>query len=311
MKTKVILAGGTGTMGRILQDHFAQNGNEVVVLTRRPAVQQNPNARMVLWNARTAGGWQAELEGTAVVINLAGRSVDCRYNQRNKDLILNSRVDATRVLGEAIARCAEPPPLWVNLSSATVYRHAEDRPMDEATGELGTDFSPQVVLAWEKEFFKQQRAGVRQVAVRCAMVFSNGGGAFPRFADLVRVGLGGHHGSGRQYVSWVHEADVARFFQWLIDTPTIDGIINLAAPNPLPERDLMRALRERLKPVVAFNIPEWMLGIGAFFLRTETELVLKSRRVVPTRARNMGYTFKHENITSALDDLVRIQNPLP
>lgn len=309
MKAKVILAGGTGTMGRILQNHFVAHGNDVVVLTRRPADKQNPKVRMVQWNGRTAGAWAAELEDAAVVINLAGRSVDCRYDQRNKDLILHSRVNATRVLGEAIARCAVPPQLWINLSSATVYRHAEDRPMDEATGELGTDFSPQVVLAWEKEFFKHPRAGVRQVAVRCAMVFSNGGGAFPRFAALVRMGLGGHHGSGNQFVSWVHEADVARFFQWLVDTSKVDGIINLAAPNPLPEQDLMKALRQRLKPIVAFNIPEWMLGIGAFFLRTETELVLKSRRVVPARALALGYTFKHEDIHSALDDLLRAQKP--
>lgn len=311
MKTKIILAGGTGTMGRILQDHFAARGHEVVVLTRRPAMQQHPKVRMVLWDGRTTGTWAAELEGAAVAINLAGRSVDCRYNQRNKDLILNSRVDATRVLGEAIARCAAPPPLWINLSSATVYRHAEDRPMDEATGELGTDFSPQVVLAWEKEFFKHQRSGVRQVAVRCAIVFSNGGGALPRFVDLVRLGLGGHHGSGTQYVSWVHEADVAQFFQWLIDSPAVDGIINLAAPNPLPERELMRSLRQRLKPVVAFNIPEWMLGIGAVLLRTETELVLKSRRVVSTRAQALGYAFRHERITSALDDLLDTNNRTP
>lgn len=310
METKIILAGGTGTMGRILQDHFTERGHDVVALTRRPAVRQNPNVRMVQWDGRTAGAWAAELDGAAVVINLAGRSVDCRYNQRNKDLILNSRVDATRVLGEAIARCTTPPPLWINLSSATVYRHAEDRPMDEATGELGTDFSPQVVLAWEKEFFKHHRTGVRQVAVRCAMVFSNGGGAYPRFVDLVRMGLGGHHGSGKQYVSWVHETDVAQFFQWLIDAPSVEGIINLAAPNPLPERELMHALRQRLKPVVAFNIPEWMLGIGAVLLRTETELVLKSRRVVPTRALNLGYTFTHDRINSALDDLMRTQHTL-
>lgn len=306
MTTKVILAGGTGTMGRILQAHFADQGHDVVVLSRNPRAQ-HPKARMVPWDGRTTGTWCHELDGAAVLINLAGRSVDCRYTPANKAAILNSRVDATRVLGEAIARCAVPPPLWINLSSATVYRHAEDRPMDEATGELGSDFSPQVVLAWEKEFFDHGRADVRQVAVRCAMVFSNHGGAFPRFAQLVRIGLGGHHGSGRQYVSWVHEKDVARFFQWLIDTPMVSGIIDLAAPNPLPERALMLELRKRIKPVIAFNIPEWMLGVGAFFLRTETELVLKSRRVVPTRALRMGYTFEHPHITSALDQLLPLR----
>ena len=176
--------------------------------------------------------------------------------------------------------------------------------MDEETGELGTDFSPQVVLAWEKEFFAHKRTGVRQVAVRCAMVFSRIGGAFPRFAQLTRGGLGGHHASGQQFVSWVHSADVEHFFQWIIDTSGVDGIINLASPNPVRETVLMAALRDRIKPFVAFNVPKWMLGIGAFFLRTETELVLKSRRVVPTRALRLGYRFVRPTITSALDDLV-------
>ncbi|MEO8588222.1 MAG: TIGR01777 family oxidoreductase [Flavobacteriales bacterium] len=303
--TRIILAGGTGTMGRILQDHFIGQGNDVVVLTRHPDVSQHPKARLLAWDAKTKGAWTAELEGATAVINLAGRSVDCRYTPTNKALILNSRVDATRVLGEAIAQCADPPALWINMSSATVYRHAEHSAMDEIRGELGTDFSPQVVLAWEKELFRWKREGTRQVAVRSAMVFSRRGGAFPRFVGLTRFGLGGHHASGKQFVSWVHEVDVSAFFQWLIDTPDIDGIINLAAPNPLRETDLMRELRERVKPLVAFNVPKWMLGIGAFFLRTETELVLKSRRVVPTRATQLGFLFHHTTINTALDDLFR------
>jgi uncharacterized protein (TIGR01777 family) len=300
---KIILAGGTGTMGLILQEHFAERGDEVIVLTRRSELKQHPKARMVHWDGRTSGAWTAELDGTDVLINLAGRSVDCRYTAKNKALILNSRVDATRILGEVVAACRRPPKLWINLSSATVYRHAEDRPMDEINGELGSDFSPQVVLAWEKEFFRHKREGVRQVAVRCAMVFSSHGGAFPRFAQLTRFGLGGHHASGKQYVSWVHEADVSRFFQWLMDTPDVEGIINLAAPHPLPEHELMRELRQRVSPLFAFNVPKWMLTIGAFFLRTETELVLKSRRVVPTRALELGYRFQHEKILTALDAL--------
>jgi uncharacterized protein (TIGR01777 family) len=310
---KIILAGGTGTMGLILQAHFVERGDEVVVLTRRPGLKQHPKARMVHWNGRTSNGWAGELDGADVLINLAGRSVDCRYTTQNKALILNSRVDATRVLGEAVAHCARPPKLSINMSSATVYRHAEDRPMDEVTGELGSDFSPQVVLAWEKEFFRHECEGVRQVAVRSAIVFSHHGGAFPRFAQLVRFGLGGHHASGKQYVSWVHAADVSGFFQWLIDTPGAAGIINLTAPHPLPDHQLMRELRKRIKPVVAFTVPRWMLTVGAFFLRTETELVLKSRRVVPTRALRLGYRFHHEKIETALDALFErgAQHPMP
>jgi uncharacterized protein (TIGR01777 family) len=302
-KRTILLAGGTGTMGRILQQHFVRQGWDVVVLTRHPQHHSAPGVTFLPWDGRTTGAWADELERTDVVVNLAGRSVDCRYTARNKALILNSRVDATQALGQAIERCATPPKLWINLSSATVYRHAEDRAMDEDTGELGNDFSPQVVLAWEKAFFAHARPGVRQVAVRCAMVFSSHGGVFPRFRQLVRMGLGGQHGPGTQYVSWVHEADVAAFFQWLIDTPAAKGILNLASPEPLPERELMRLLRQRLKPLFHFPIASWMLPIGAWSMRTEVELVLKSRRVVPTRALQLGYIFRHPRIGTALDAL--------
>ena len=304
-RATIILAGGTGTMGMILQMHFVKQGFRVVVLTRDPAKHQRTGVTFLPWDGRTIGDWAMELEGATVVINLAGRSVDCRYNARNKALILDSRVDATNVLGLAIARCTVPPKLWINLSTATIYRHAEDRAMDEATGEIGSGFSINVAKAWEKVFFDHAHARVRQVAVRCAMVFSLHGGAFPRFTQLTRIGLGGHHGSGTQYVSWVHEADVAAFFQWLIDTPKVAGVINLAAPSPVPETELMKALRERINPFAYFNVPAWMLTVGAWLLRTETELVLKSRWVVPTRALQLGYRFHHSTIGTALDDLLR------
>lgn len=304
-KQTIILAGGTGTMGLILQDHFVRQDFRVVVLTRNPDKHTRTDITFLPWDGRTISDWATEFENAAAVVNLAGRSVDCRYNARNKALILDSRVDATNVLGLAIARCAVPPKLWINLSTATIYRHAEDRPMDEETGEIGSGFSIEVAQAWEAAFFNHNRVGVRQVAVRCAMVFSPHGGAFPRFTQLTRIGLGGYHGTGTQFVSWVHEADVAAFFQWLIDTPGVDGVINLAAPNPLPETELMKALRDRIEPFLHFNVPAWMLPIGAWFLRTETELVLKSRRVVPTRALQLGYRFHHSTIETALDDLLR------
>lgn len=300
-------------MGRFLSTWFREHGHRVVVLTRGKDRAEQDGVRYVHWNGLDHGTWDHHLEGATALINLCGRSVDCRYTARNREAILQSRLVPTRILGEAIKACNAPPPVWINLSSATVYRHAEDRPMDEDTGELGADFSPQVVLAWEKAFFEQADPRVRQVAVRCAMVFSPLGGAFPRFTQLTRSGLGGHHAGGTQFVSWVHETDVARFFQWIIDTPAVNGIINLASPNPLREMELMRELRKHVRPMIAFNVPLWMLGIGAFFLRTETELVLKSRRVVPTRALRLGFSFQFPTITRALDALFApgTQQPVP
>ncbi|MCB0810869.1 MAG: TIGR01777 family oxidoreductase [Flavobacteriales bacterium] len=300
----IVLAGGTGTMGRILQRHFVAQGWRVTVLTRRPEAHSRDEVSFVHWDGRSVGPWSALLDSADVLVNLAGRSVDCRYTEHNKAAILNSRVDATNALGLAMDECTTPPTLWINLSSATVYRHAEDREMDEETGELGRDFSPQVVLAWEKAFFGHQRNGLRQVAVRCAMVFSHEGGAFPRFVQLVKAGLGGHHGPGTQYVSWVHEADVARFFQWVIDTSAIHGVINLAAPCPVTDRTLTRALRERIRPLVALPTPVPLLHLGSFVLRTEVELVLKSRRVVPMRALYHGFAFTHPTLANALDELL-------
>lgn len=301
---RIILAGGTGTIGKILQAHFAAQGHDLVVLTRRPEIKQHPGARMLAWDGRARGDWWRELDGADALINLAGRSVDCRYTPENKAAILNSRLESTHALGEAMLAIQSPPSVWINLSSATVYRHAEDRPMDEDNGELGDDFSPRVVKAWEHEFFRHKREGVRQVAVRCAIVFSNKGGAFPRYAQLVRLGMGGRHGGGKQYVSWVHEHDVARFFQWLLDTPVAEGIINLAAPNPLQEHDMLKAMRARIRPLIALPTPEWLLRIGARIIGTETELILKSRQVVPTRALRSGFAFQHESIGSAVQDLL-------
>lgn len=307
----IVLAGGTGTMGRILQDHFRDKGYRVLVLTRSPGKHRAPGVEFQHWDGRTIGTWASELEGATAVINLAGRSVDCRYTAQNKALITNSRVDATTVLGQAIAACQHPPPVWINMSTATIYRHAEDRPMDEATGDIGSGFSVGVARAWEQAFFDHRRSGVRQVAVRCAMVFDRQGGAFPTLTQLTRMGMGGQHGNGRQYMSWVHAADVARFFQWLIDNPTVEGVINLSAPEPITDRVLSGLLRARIKPWVALPSPAWLLSIGAFFLRTETELVLKSRRVVPTKALALGFRFQFPAIEPALDDLfAHAQHPV-
>jgi len=278
------------------------------VLTRRPV--PGGIGRQVSWDGRSLGAWSAELEDAGAVINLAGRSVDCRYTARNRRLILESRIESTRVLGEAIAACQRPPPVWLNASTATIYRHSFDRPMDEATGEIGATpeardaFSIEVATAWETALDRAPTGPVRKVALRAAMVLGRHGGVFPVLRRLVRFGLGGRMGTGRQYMSWIHAEDFCRAVTWILDHPGIRGPINLAAPEPVPNATFMAAMRRHCGVPVGLPATRWMLEAGALVLRTETELMLKSRRVVPGRLLTEGFRFRFPSLDSALDDLV-------
>ncbi|HEY4573516.1 MAG TPA: TIGR01777 family oxidoreductase [Thermoanaerobaculia bacterium] len=307
---KIVIPGGSGQVGTILARAFHQDGHEVAVLSRSPA---SAPWRSVLWDARTLGDWAREVDGADVVINLAGRSVNCRYNERNRREILESRVDSTRVLGGAVARAARPPRVWLQASTATIYADRYDAPNDEATGILGGAepdvpdtwrFSIDVAQAWERALDEAPAPQTRKVKMRAAMVMSpDRGGIFDTLLGLVRRGLGGRAGDGRQYVSWIHHVDFVRSVRWLIDHDAIDGAVNLAAPNPLPYADFLRALREAWG--IPFGLPatKWMLEIGARLLGTETELVLKSRRVVPGRLLQEGFTFDFPAWPEAARDL--------
>ena len=309
---KVVLPGGSGQVGTILARAFHRDGHEVVVFSRKPATAP---WRVVAWDARTLGDWAAELEGAAAVINLAGRSVNCRYNAENRRLIKESRVQATRVVGQAVARARRPPPVWLQASTATIYAHRFDTPNDEAGGLLGGSepdapdawrFSIDVATAWERALDEAATPHTRKVKLRSAMVMSpDRGGIFDTLLRLVRFGLGGAAGSGRQYVSWIHDQDFVRAVSWLIEHGEVDGPVNLAAPHPLPNAEFMRALRRAWG--VPFGLPaaEWMLEVGAVFLRTETELVLKSRRVVPGRLLESGFAFRFPGWAEAAADLCR------
>jgi uncharacterized protein (TIGR01777 family) len=249
-----------------------------------------------------------------VLINLAGRSVNCRYTKENRQEILDSRVRSTMVLHQAIASLANPPAVWLNASTATIYRHALDRPMDEATGELGGDepgapdtwnFSIEVAKAWEQAFFSAATPKTRQVALRSAMTFSpDRNGVFDVFLGLVRHGLGGTNLPGTQYVSWIHDADLIRAVEFLIATPSLSGPINLASPNPLPNWQFLQILRQAWGTRIGLPVTPWMLEIGTFLLRTESELVLKSRRVVPGRLLEAGFEFTFPTWPQAAADLV-------
>ena len=308
---KIIIAGGTGQVGSILARHFHQNGHSVVVLSR--SLQKTPWL-VVHWDGSKLGPWLDELDCSDVLINLAGRSVDCRYTQKNRRAILDSRVLSTHVIHQAIAEIEHPPAVWLNASTATIYRHALDRPMDEATGEFGGNeagapdtwnFSIQVAQAWEEAFFSTPTPGVRKVALRSAMTFSaDRGGVFDVFLNLVRHGLGGTTLPGTQFVSWIHEVDFIRSVEFLIDRKEITGAVNLASPYPLPNREFLDVLRKAWGTPFGLPTTRWILELGTFLLRTESELVLKSRQVVPGRLLDAGFQFKYPTWPRAAQDLV-------
>lgn len=304
-RPRLILAGGAGFLGRVLARHFMAERWDIVVLTRkaRPA---EAGCRFIPWDGESAGAWAAELEGADALVNLAGRTVNCRYTARNRQQIYDSRLKSTAALGAAIAKCARPPKVWLNSASATIYRHALDRAMDEATGEIGSGFSVDVCQRWERAFFDAPAPATRRVALRTAMVFGPGAdGVFEAFRRIIRLGLGGTLGTGDQFVSWIHERDFARAVAWLIAHAELDGPVNLSAPNPLPNRDFMRTFREVCGAHIGLPATRWMLEIGALFLRTETELLLKSRRVVPGRLLDSGFAFEFPELRSALAEIVR------
>lgn len=306
---KVVIPGGTGQVGTVLARAFHQRGDEVTVLSRHA---QAAPWRVVKWDAETLGDWAAELEDEDVVINLAGRSVNCRYNAENRKLITESRVKSTRVVGEAIVRASRPPKVWLQASTATIYAHTYDKANNEATGVIGCSanepdtwrFSDDVVASWERVLSEANTPNTRKVLLRSAIIMSpDRGGAFDMLLTLVRFGLGGRAGDGRQYVSWIHDQDFIRSIFWLIDHDEVEGPVNLAAPNPLPNSGFMQALRAAWG--IRFGLPatDWMLEIGAFLLRTETELILKSRRVVPGRLLDAGFTFQFPTWPAAAQDL--------
>lgn len=307
---RIVLAGGSGFLGRILGEAFVSSGHEVVVLTRFPGLRNN-GLKEIVWDGKTPGDWAGVIDGTDVVINLAGRSVDCRYNASNRRAIMESRVDSTRVLGRVIEGCKRPPALWLNSSTATIYKHSLDQPMDEtgaigATAEAKDAFSIEVACAWEKALDDAQTADTRKVALRTAMVLGPHGGVFPVLRRLTKLGLGGKMGNGGQYVSWIHAEDFCRAIGWIMAKPELSGVVNVAAPSPLPNHEMMRAFRQLCG--IPFGLPAtaWMLEVGAFFARTETELMIKSRRVVPGRLLASGFHFHFQNMAAAL---CAIQHP--
>jgi hypothetical protein len=323
---RIVLPGGSGQVGQALARHFTERGHQVTVLTRGPYTAP---WLAVHWDGENPGPWTEYLEGADVCINLAGRSVNCRYNLANRQAIYDSRIRATRLLGRVIAGLTAPPRVWMNASAATIYQHTlddngVDLPLDEATGELGGDelpasmahsanrwlqrlgFSRRVARDWEAAFFAAETPRTRKVVLRSAVVLGPApGSAFAVLSHLVRLGLGGTQGNGRQFVSWIHETDYARAVEFLIAHEELDGPFNLAAPNPLPNREFMAALRWAWDVPNGLPAPSLAIKLGAIFLRTEPELVLQSCRAVPGRLLDAGFEFEFPQWPEAAEDLVR------
>lgn len=309
---KIVIPGGSGQVGSLLARSFTADGHEVVVLSRKPAAAP---WRVVEWDAKSDGPWAKELDGADAVVNLAGRSVNCRYTAANRREIKDSRTDSTRAVGRAIAAATRPPRVWLQASTATIYAHRFDAPNDEFTGVLGGTedgtpdtwrFSIDVAKSWEAAAEETPTPHTRRVLVRAAMTMTpDRGGVFDVLLGLVRKGLGGHNGNGRQWVSWVHGHDFVRAVYAMIENADLSGPVNVAAPHPLPNAEFMRALRQAAGVKVRLPAAAWMIEVGAFFLRTESELILKSRWVLPAKLLNAGFTFTFPTWPEAAADLMR------
>jgi uncharacterized protein (TIGR01777 family) len=300
---KVVLAGGNGYFGKVLANYYSDKTAEVVILSRHEK-ETDRNIRTVVWDGKTWGKWAAELVNADILINLCGKNVNCRYTDKNKAEILSSRVLPTQLLGLAIHDLAEPPKLWINVTSATIYRHAEDRPQDEATGEIGSGFSVEICQAWEKAFNKYDTPKTRKITLRMGIVLGRSDSVFPRLLNLVKLGMGGKQGNGRQYVSWVHERNVARSIEWFADHAELQGIFNCTAPVAERNDALMHIIRKVYGAPFGLPAPEWLLKIGAIMIGTEPELILKSRWVLPKRLVESGFKFKFETAEAAVPTLI-------
>ena len=305
MSKRVVIAGASGFMGRHFAQRFAEDGYEVTTIGRSGAD--------VAWGDTEA--IERAIDGSDLLLNLAGKSVNCRYTEKNRAAIFSSRVLTTGELGRAVESVANPPVVWMNASTATIYRHSDDHPMTDEDGQIGSGFSVNVATAWEREFFAHGAPATRQVALRLAIVLGDGSALTPLLA-LARVGLGGSHvggatPGGRQMFSWVHIDDVYRAIRFIEGDSTIDGPINVAAPNPVTNTRLMTTIRGVVGARFGIPLTRWMLEVGSFLIRSETELLLKSRWVVPTRLLTEGFEFEHPEIEQAIRSITGRAEPVP
>lgn len=302
---KIILAGGNGYIGGVLADYYKDLADDVVILSRQPKTPAG-NIRTLVWDGKTEGDWVTQLEGADLLINLCGKNVNCLYTVKNKAEIFASRLLSTALLGKVVAKLVVPPKLWINMSSATIYRHAEDHPQDDETGEIGYGFSIDVCKQWEEAFFSSYTPDTRKIALRMGIVLGSADGAFPRLLNLVKLGMGGKQGNGEQYISWIHERDAAACTEFLL-THKITGAVNCTAPQPVKNKEFMRTLRKAWGIPFGSPAPAWLLQIGLAIIGSEMELILKSRWVLSKRLTDAGYQFQFSKVEHAINDILSIR----
>ena len=298
---KLIITAGTGFLGQVLANYFKNKFEEIIIFTRGKS-EIKDEIKYVNWNAKTVDGWEKELENADVLINLAGKSVDCRYSEENKEEILASRIDSTKILNLAVLNCKNPPKHWLNSSTSTIYRHSLDKQMNEIDGEIGDDFSMNVAKSWEKAFFETETPKTLKTALRTSIVLGKNGGAFLPLKNLAKLGFGGKQGKGNQFISWIHEEDFARAVAFVLEKELI-GVVNIVSPKPIQNVSFMKILRKSLGVSTGIPIGEKLLKLGAKIIGTETELVLKSRNVIPKRLLENGFEFEFGDLGKAFKNI--------
>jgi uncharacterized protein (TIGR01777 family) len=308
MKTykKIILAGGTGQLGKALSSYYKDKVDKIIILSRT-AKKQIDNIHYIRWDGKNTGAWVDELDGADILINLTGKNVNCRYTEQNKKEIFDSRTDSIQALAKAIILCHEVPKLWIQCASATIYRNAQDRPMTEKDGEIGAGFSVEVCKKWEQTFWEESKPfkNIRKAVLRTSLVLSADDGVLPRLRNLTRFGLGGQQGNGHQWVSWIHEQDVVNIVEWIATHPEMNGTYNCTAPFPIKNKAFMDVFRKSYGMPIGLPSPKWLLEIGAIIIGTETELILKSRWVLPDKLLKLGYQFQYPQLTQALENSIK------
>jgi uncharacterized protein (TIGR01777 family) len=303
---KIVIAGGTGFLGQAIINKFKPITREIIVLTRHPK-SIDGNVQEVFWDAQTLGKWAETLEGADAIINLTGRSINCRHNEQNRKEITESRVNATTILGKAIEQLKQAPKLWINASAANLYRDKNNAPNDESNTEYGNEFMDEVSIKWENALNTSNTPQTRKIIMRITLILGNGGGVFPVLKNLTKKGLGGKAGDGSQYMSSMHEDDFVNAIEWFISNEKLNGVFNMASPEPITNSSFMKLLRKKLKVPFGLPSPVFAIKIGAFFMQTEPGLVLKSIRVVPKKLLDSGFTFKYPTTAAAIDNLIEKQ----